>query len=221
MAFQFLSWHWETVSNFTAAKYGTVSIFVLTWRNGLKFCCYKIWDRFVFAAAKYGTVSIFVLTWKNGLKFCTHKIWDNFDFCPDMATLSNFVLMWRNGLKFCGCKIWDRFDFCPDMAKKSQILQLQNMRPFQIMLWHDKTVSNFAAEKYGTVLIFVVTWQNGLKFCSHQIWDRINFCLDMAKQSQFLQPQNMGPFHFLTWCGKTVSNVAATTYRTVLIFVLT
>ncbi len=77
------------------------------------------------------------------------------------------------------------------MVKRSQILRLRNMGPFQILNWHVKTVSNFAAAKYGT-------WWNGLKFCSCKIWDRFNFCPEMVKRSQNLRLLNMvrfrGPF---------------------------
>ncbi len=150
------------------------------------------------------------------------------------------MTLW-NSLKFQGCKIWDSFNFCPDMVKRSQILRLQNMGPFRFLSLHGETVSNFAAAKYGTVSIFVLTWQNSLKFSSCKIWDCFNFCcgtvlifcpdmvsnfadcfnfcLDTAKRSQILQPQNMGPFQFLSWHGETVPNFAATKYGTVSIFV--
>ncbi len=125
-------------------------------------------------------------------------------------------LTWWNGLKLCGCEIWDCFKFIQtcvlifDMAKWSQIMQLQNMGPFQTLSWHGKTVSNFAAAKYGTVSNFVMTWRNGLKFCGCKIWDRFKFCHDMAKPSQifgckiwvrfkFCHDVHETAFSFLMW----------------------
>ncbi len=152
---------------------------------------------------------------------------------------------WWNGLKFCGCKIkfysckiWDRFNFVVtwdlifDLVKRSQISWLQNMGLFQILIWHVKTVSNFAAAKIETVLtcqvsnsswhaFWILTWWNGLKFCGCKISDRFKFCHDIAKQSQILWLQNMGLFWFLTCLGETVSNLAAAKYGTISNFVVT
>ncbi len=111
-------------------------------------------------------------------------------------------MSWWNGLKFCSCKIWDRFDF-----------------------WLN--ISNFVAAKYGTVfnlsrhVFWFLTWRNGLKFSSCKIWDRFKLCPNMAKRSQILQPQNMGPCQYLTWHGETVSNFAAAKYGTVPNFEMT
>ncbi len=146
--FQYLTWHGETVSNFAAAKYGTVSNFVVTWdlifdmakRSQILWLQnmgpFQILNWHVkkvsnFAAAKYGTVSIFVLTWWNSLKFCSCKIWDCFNFCCRTVLI---FLSWH-GVKFC------------------------------------------RLSKYGTISIFVLTWWNSPKFCSRKIWDRFNFCL--------------------------------------------
>ncbi len=196
--FQFLSWHGKTVSNFAAAKYETISIFVVTWQNGFKFCSCKIWNHFNFCLLQ------------NGLKFHGCKIWDRFNFCHDVTKRSQILqlqniglfqfLLWRgetvsnfaaanygtisifdmtcwNSLKFCNCEILDRFNFWPDVVKRSWILWLWNMGPFQFLSWHDETVSNLAAMKYGTISIFVLTWQNCLKFCGCKIWDRFEFFL--------------------------------------------
>ncbi len=117
--FQFLSWHGKMVSKFSTMKYGTVSNFVLIWKNGLKFWSCKIWDHFNFCPDVQKTVSNSAAT----------KYW----------TVLMFDLMWWNGLRFCGCEIWDCFNFCPGMAKRSQILQQQNMGPFQFFPCVNKT----------------------------------------------------------------------------------
>ncbi len=122
------------------------------------------------------------LTWWNGLKICLCKIWENFKFCS-------------------------RFNFCPDMVKRSQILWLRYMGPFQIYqdmcfdFWHGETVSNFAAAKYGTVSNFVMTWRNGLKFCGCKIWDRFDFWL----MFQILRLQDIWPFQNLSRHSEMVS----------------
>ncbi len=42
--------------NFVAAKYATVSFFVVMWLNSLKFCSREIWDRFNFCPIMCKTV---------------------------------------------------------------------------------------------------------------------------------------------------------------------
>ncbi len=117
------------------------------------------------------------------------------------------MTLW-NSLKFQGCKIWDHFNFCRDMVKRSRILQLQNMEPFQFLSWHGKMVSNFVAAKYETVSILSWCAKNSLKFCSCKIWDRFNFWPGVVRQSQISQPQNIGLFQLSSWHGKMVSNFA-------------
>ena len=71
----------ETVSNFTTAKYWTVSIFVLTFM------------RVALTFAKRSQISqprnmgpYRFLSWysRNGLNFCSREIWDHFNFSPDV-----------------------------------------------------------------------------------------------------------------------------------------
>ena len=61
--------HGETVSNFAAEKYGTVSNVVVT--SDLIF--YLVEQSHILQLQKYGTVSNFDLTCQNSLKFCDDK----------------------------------------------------------------------------------------------------------------------------------------------------
>ncbi len=133
--FWFLTCLGETVSNLAAAKYGTISNFVVTW--DLNFWVDE-------------TVS----------NFATAKYW----------TVSNFNLTCQNGLKFCICKIWDRFKFCHNMAKRSQIMWLQNMGPFQIVSWCAWIGLKFCSCKIRNHFIFDVTWWYSPIFCRCKIY---------------------------------------------------
>ncbi len=153
----------KTVSNFAAAKYGTISIFVLTCQNSLKFCGCKIWDHF---------------------NFCRDMA-KQFQFLQLQNMWPFQFLSWcaQKSLKFCSRKLWDRFDFWPYVVKWSQFLQLLTLG-LGLGFVSGKMVLNFAALKYGTVLFFVVlgnvivcNWESRIDLLFCNIWNLVEYFL--------------------------------------------
>ncbi len=120
----------KTLSNFAAAKYGTISIFVMTLQNNLKICSWEIWDCFNFYPdiAKWFQISLLQNMGPFGHDTAKQSqiLW-----LQNMGPFQFLSLSAQNGLKFCSWKIWDHFNFGHDMAKQSQNLQLRNLGPFQ------------------------------------------------------------------------------------------
>ncbi len=179
----FYFWHGETVSNFVAAKYGTVLNFVLKWKKGLNFCGCNIWDCFNF------------LSWHawNCLKFCWRKLWDRFHFCPDLVKQSHILQMQnissyhvQNSMLLFYDKLFSEEFYTGHMvAKWSQFSKPQNMTPWLVHKSMLVKYENFFLTKeliHGPYVTKVLKKKFKKKFRKrHLTLTRFKFCHDVHK----------------------------------------